>query len=115
MNTAPENGSHEISLLLEGYNAIEMKTLDEIIDFHVRLERIHLFQEGNGRVGPLIMFKECQRWNIVPFIISDMMKMVYCKGLNEWHRERGFLRITCLALQDIFKQPLDHFMIPYEL
>lgn len=77
----------EIRLLLDGYNAIEMKTLDDIIDFHVRYEHIHPFQDGNGRLGRLIMCKECLRWNIVPFIISDTMKMFYYKGLHEWHRE----------------------------
>lgn len=112
--TVPEHVEKEIRTLLAAYNAKEKKTLDDIIDFHVRFELIHPFQDGNGRVGRLIMFKECLRWNIVPFIISDDMKMFYYRGLNDWHREREFLRDTCLAAQDTFKRSLDYFRIPYE-
>lgn len=111
--TLPEHVSQEIRSLLHAYNAIEMKTLDDIIDFHVRFETIHPFQDGNGRVGRLIMFKECLRCGIIPFIISNDMKMFYYRGLGEWHRERGFLRDTCLAAQDTFKRYLDYFRIPY--
>jgi len=100
--TAPEQAAEDIRSLLDAYNAIERKTLDDIIDFHVRFELIHPFQDGNGRVGRLIMFKECLRWNIVPFIIPDDMKMFYYRGLSEWHRQRVFLRDTCLAAQDTF-------------
>jgi len=112
--TAPEQATEDIRSLLDAYNAIERKTLDDIIDFHVRFELIHPFQDGNGRVGRLIMFKECMRWNIVPFIISDDMKMFYYRGLSEWHRQRAFLRDTCLAAQDTFKRYLDYFRIPYD-
>ena len=112
--TSPEHVAKEIRLLLDAYNAIAKKTLDDIIDFHVRFELIHPFQDGNGRVGRLIMFKECLRWNIVPFIISDDMKMFYYRSLNDWHRERAFLRNTCLASQDNFKRSLDYFRIPYD-
>jgi Fic family protein len=109
----PEQVTKEMHSLLYSYNAIQNKSLDDIIDFHVRFEIIHPFQDGNGRVGRLIMFKECLRCGIVPFIISDSMKMFYYRGLSEWHRERGFLRDTCLAAQDSFKQVLDYFRIPY--
>ncbi|MBI9093343.1 MAG: Fic family protein [Sphaerochaeta sp.] len=115
VTTLPENVSNEIRLLLDAYHAIDKKTLDDIIDFHVRFELIHPFQDGNGRVGRLIMFKECLCNSIVPFIISDDMKMFYYRGLRDWHRERGFLRDTCLASQDTFKQYLDYFRIPYGL
>lgn len=114
VTTTPEHVGTEIRLPLDGYNAIEMKTLDDILGFHVRFELIHPFQDGNGRVGRLIMFKECLRWNNVPFIISDTMKRFYYKGLNEWQGGRGFLRDTCLASQDTFKQYLGYFRIPYE-
>ncbi len=111
---APEDVSQGIRLLLAGYHAIKKKTVDDIIDFHVRFELIHPFQDGNGRVRRLVMFKECLRNTIVPFIISDTSKLVYYNGLNEWHRERGFLRDTCLAAQDIFKQNLAYFRIPLD-
>lgn len=110
--TLPEHVAQEIRSLLHAYNAIEYKTLDDIIDFHVHFETIHPFQDGNGRVGRLIMFKECLRCGIIPFIISNDMKMFYYRGLGEWHRERGFLRDTCLAAQDTFKRYLDYFRIP---
>ncbi len=100
--------------LLASYHSIEVKTLDDILEFHVHFELIHPFQDGNGRVGRLIMFKECLRLNITPFIITDDMKLNYYRGLNEWKREKGFLRDTCLAAQDTFKQYLDYFRIPYD-
>jgi Fic family protein len=111
----PEQVAMEIRSLLDAYHAIEKKTLDDIIDLHVRFELIHPFQNGNGRVGRLIMFKECLRWNIVPFIISDDMKMFYHQGLNNWYRERASLRETCLTAQDTFKRYLKYFRIPYTL
>lgn len=112
--TLPEQVAKEICSLLDAYNAIEKKTLDDIIDFHVRFELIHPFQGDNGRIGRLIMFKECLRWNIVPFIIFDDMKMFYYRSLNEWHREKGLLRDTCLTAQDAFRGYLDYFRIPYD-
>lgn len=112
--TLPENVSAEMVKLLFEYNAVKVKTLSEIIDFHVRFEAIHPFQDGNGRIGRLIMFKECLRNNIVPFIISNENKMFYYRGLHEWSLERGYLTDTCLSAQDAFKKYLDYFRVPYK-
>lgn len=111
--TPPEQVAAEMRKLLAEYNAEKEKSLEEIIDFHVRFESIHPFQDGNGRIGRLIMLKECLRSNIVPFIISDDMKLFYYRGLHEWHSERGWLTDTCLAAQDKFKRWLDYFRIAY--
>ena len=109
----PENVSREMKGLLDSYNAKPQKTLEEIIDFHVRFEAIHPFQDGNGRVGRLIMFKECLRNNIVPFIISDDLKLFYYRGLHEWENEKGWLMDTCLTAQDRFKAVMDYFRVGY--
>lgn len=108
----PEEVSGQMQDLLKEYrNGRSEKTLEEMIDFHVRFERIHPFQDGNGRVGRLIMFKECLKYNIVPFIITDDLKLFYYRGLNEWGNERGYLMDTCLTAQDRFKVMLDYFRI----
>jgi fic family protein len=109
----PENVAAEMQALLVAYSAKKVKTLEDILDFHVRFERIHPFQDGNGRVGRLIMFKECLKYNIVPFIIEDNLKMFYYRGLKEWSREKGYLTDTCLTAQDRYKAYLDYFRIKY--
>ena len=111
--TPPEGVADEMKSLIASYNVTKKKAFEDILDFHYRFERIHPFQDGNGRVGRLILFKECLRNGIVPFIISDEIKMFYYRGLSEWPRERGFLTETCLAAQDTFKRYLDYFRIPY--
>ena len=105
----PEEVSARMRELIGDYNAIERPTFDDLLDFHVRFERIHPFQDGSGRVGRLLLFKECLRWNIVPFLISEELKAFYYRGLSEWERERGYLRDTCLTAQDSFKAWLDFF------
>ena len=111
--TLPENVSTEIKKILKQYNEKENITLEDIIEFHVQFERIHPFQDGNGRVGRLIMFKECLKHNVVPFIIEDDIKMFYYRGLKEWNVERGYLVDTCLSAQDKFKKYLNYFRIKY--
>lgn len=109
----PEQVSSKMKRLLSQYNTKKEHTFDELLDFHYQFESIHPFQDGNGRVGRLLLFKECLRNNIVPFIIDDKMKMFYYRGLHEWQSEKGYLRNTCLAAQDKFKQYLDYFRVPY--
>ncbi len=111
--TAPENVAAELKKLLTDYHALPQKTFEDIVALHVAFERIHPFQDGNGRVGRLILFKECLRFNLVPFIIEDDLKLFYYRGLREWERERGYLLDTCLTAQDRFKAYLDYFRIPY--
>ena len=111
--TLPEDVAAEMQALLAAYSVKKAKTLEDILDFHVRFERIHPFQDGNGRVGRLIMFKECLKYGIVPFIIEDNLKMFYYRGLKEWRREKGYLTDTCLTAQDRYKAYLDYFRIKY--
>ena len=112
--TAPERVAAEMKKLLAEYNAEKAKTFDELLDFHYRFESIHPFQDGNGRVGRLLLFKECLRNGIVPFIITDELKLFYYRGLQNWPTERGYLRDTCLTAQDQFKKVLDYFRVAYE-
>lgn len=114
MDTAlPEEVADKMKTLLKEYNVIKEKTLEDILDFHVKFERIHPFQDGNGRVGRLIMFKECLKHNIVPFIIEDNQKLFYYRGLKEWDNEKGYLTDTCLTAQDKYKAYLNYFRIAY--
>ena len=139
--TKPAEVAGAINALLKEYNSNSKITFDDILDFHVRFECIHPFQDGNGRVGRLIMFKECLKHNIVPFIITEELKMYYydglmmaikslsnedvkalseaCldasyRGIKNWKEERSFLRDTCLTGQDGMKDTLNYFGIKYE-
>jgi hypothetical protein len=109
--TAPENVAAEMKALLREYNALKEITLEDIIDFHHRFETIHPFQDGNGRVGRLIMFRECLRADIVPFIITDELKLFYYKGLQHWPKVKGYLMDTCLTAQDAFRPLLRKFRL----
>ncbi len=111
--TPPKKVSAEIKKLLESYNKKSKKTFLDIIDFHQKFEVIHPFQDGNGRVGRLIMFKECLKHGVTPFIIDERHKMFYYRGLSNWKEQTGFLLDTCLSMQDTFKTFLDYFEIPY--
>lgn len=110
---APEEVATKIGALLDTYNATKKHPLEQIVAFHHDFECIHPFQDGNGRVGRLILFKECLKNNIVPFIIEDDLKMFYYRGLHEWNNEHGYLMDTCLTAQDRFKAYLDYFRIKY--
>ena len=109
----PEEVSAKVKELLAEYTSLGAPTLDDILNFHYRFEMIHPFQDGNGRVGRLIIFKECLKNGIVPFIIDEDHKMFYYRGLKEWESVRGYLRDTCLSAQDSFKAILDYFRIKY--
>jgi Fic family protein len=95
--------------LLESYNLKITKSIEDIIEFHFHFERIHPFQDGNGRVGRLILFKECLANNIVPFIIEDEYKFFYYRGLTEYLSKKEYLIETCLAAQDEYKRMIDYF------
>ena len=112
--TLPEEVHNEVKALLAWYNSLENVTFEDVVEFHVRFERIHPFQDGNGRVGRLIMFKECLKHNIVPFIIDEEHKLFYYRGLKEWQSERGYLMDTCLSAQDQFRAVLKYFRIDVE-
>ena len=109
----PEQVYAQMRFLLSEYNAKKEKTLEDIIDLHQRFELIHPFQDGNGRVGRLIMFKECLANGIVPFIITEELKLFYYRGLSEWGHINGYLTDTCLTAQDNYKSLLDYFKIKY--
>lgn len=109
----PENVHNEMKNLLKEYNSKKQKRFEDILDFHQKFENIHPFQDGNGRIGRLIMFKECLANGFVPFIITEELKMFYYRGLREWTHLKGYLLDTCLTAQDNYKSLLDYFRIDY--
>ena len=106
----PKNVVKDMAKLMEWYNSLEKITIKEIIEFHYRFERIHPFQDGNGRVGRIIMFKECLKNNIIPFIILDKEKLFYYRGLKEYKNEKGYLEDTCLSAQDQYKNMIEYYL-----
>lgn len=109
----PKDVPARMKKLIDDYNSKPEITVEDIICFHADFEKIHPFQDGNGRVGRLIALKECLRHNIVPFLIEDGKKAYYYRGLSEWDRERGYLTDTCLDGQDTFKKLLKTFEIEF--
>ena len=109
--TAPEEVASHMAELIERYETLSRRTLEDIVAFHAEFEAIHPFQDGNGRVGRLVMFKECLRNGITPFIITDEVKLFYYRGLSLWRRDRGYLLDTCHATQDAFSELLGRFRI----
>lgn len=107
----PKDVPARMKALLTDYESLDAVSIENVIEFHYNFERIHPFQDGNGRVGRLIALKECLRHSIVPFIIEDSKKMFYYRGLSEWESERGYLTDTCLDGQDTFKKLLSMFDI----
>lgn len=110
----PKEVATKMAALLSEYHSIEKKTFEDIIDFHYQFEIIHPFQDGNGRVGRLIIFKECLANNIVPFIIDEELKFFYYRGLQEWSHIKEYLLDTCLSAQDNYKTILKYFEIEFE-
>src|SRR5690606_21814439 len=112
--TSPKDVAVKMKELLAEYHAIEKKCFEDIINFHYQFEIIHPFQDGNGRVGRLIMFKECLAYNIVTFIIDEDLKLFYYRGLQEWSHIREYLLDTYLTAQDNYKAILNYFEIEFE-
>lgn len=113
VTTSPLLVPQEMKALLDEYNKKDKHSFEEIIEFHVNFEKIHPFQDGNGRIGRMIAFKECLKNNIVPFIILDSKKLFYYRGLKNWDQDRTWLIDTCLDGQDTVKTYLDYFGINY--
>lgn len=109
--TPPDEVDIAVRALLKRYNAIHPKTLDDLLDFHVQFERIHPFQDGNGRIGRLLLFKECLANDIIPFIITEELKTFYYRGLPQWPQIPGYLRDTCLSAQNDYKALLQRMGI----
>ena len=112
--TSPENVAKEMKKLLKWYNGLKKVRFEDIVEFHYRFECIHPFQDGNGRVGRLIMFKECLRNNIVPFYIDDKFKFEYYNGLRKWKEAKEYLIETCKLGQDMYKMLLDYYKVPFD-
>ena len=108
--TPPSKVKKEMQRLLFEYQQKDSITFHDIVEFHYYFEKIHPFQDGNGRVGRLIIFKECLKYNIVPFIIDERHKLYYYRGLKEFEKERGYLTDTCLSAQDVYKELLEYFI-----
>ena len=108
--TSPNNVEKEMSKLMDWYNSLKQVTANEIVEFHYRFESIHPFQDGNGRIGRIIMFKECLKNNIIPFIIQDTYKLFYYRGLKEYKSEKGYLIDTCLNAQDQYIKLIEYYL-----
>jgi len=105
----PQHVEPDMNNLNNWYNSLPEIVFENIVEYHYRFEKIHPFQDGNGRVGRLIMFRECLRNNIIPFIIDDNCKQFYYRGLKEFTKVRGYLIDTCLSAQDIYKEWVSYF------
>ncbi|MBQ6729235.1 MAG: Fic family protein [Bacteroidales bacterium] len=109
----PEEVHKQMKSLLADYNYLKQVGFDDLLDFHVRFERIHPFQDGNGRIGRLLLFWQCLKTGIVPFIITDELRLFYFRGIQNWGEINGYLRDTCLTAQDNFKVLLEYYRINY--
>ena len=109
----PKEVHRQMKSLLAEYNAKKQIKFDDLLDFHVRFERVHPFQDGNGRVGRLLLFWQCLQTNIVPFIITEDLRLFYYRGIQNWGKINGYLRDTCLTAQDNFKALLEYYKIRY--